>query len=321
MQKPNGQPTTDNQQPTTDNQQQTTDYGLPTTDYELRTTGNRLRTTDYGLQTTKLSLLLSILFHVVGLALLIFWFHSNAVQQMVAAGEGEGGEGGGGAIEVGVAEPSAILGFAKPQPVAFIGKENNPVNNARLETARPEDANDEALLPPTDKAKPNPDAIKTDRPVAPQQEKIFTGKEERGQSPTPTTQLGRSYGSPTPATVGGVGIGSGGGSGIGTGLPGGSAYGRLIQQIFSRNYNPPTLDAAETQYVIILVKIARDGTIRSIANGRVAPAYIKQRSTNALVNNAAERAILAANPLPAFPAGFLSNAQEAVAEVWFRYPK
>jgi hypothetical protein len=40
-----------------------------------------------------------------------------------------------------------------------------------------------------------------------------------------------------------------------------------------------------------------------------------------LVNNAAERAVLASNPLPPFPNGFLLGAQEAVAEIWFRYPK
>jgi hypothetical protein len=284
----------------------------------------RQRTTDYGLRTgSRLGLFLSIALHAIVLFGLMFWFQSNASQQIVAAGEGEGGEGGGGSIEVGVADPSAILGFAKPQPVAFIGDENNPVNNARVETEKPltPPDNEEALLPPTEKQKPNPDAVKTDRPVAPQQEKIFTGKEERGQSATPTAQVGRSYGSPTPASIGGIGLGSGGGYGVGTGLPGGSAYGRVIQGILSRNYNPPAVDSAEPQYVIILVKISRDGTILSISNGRVSPSYIKKRSSIALVNNAAERAVLAANPLPPFPAGFLSNAQEAVAEVWFRYPK
>lgn len=288
-----------------------------------RTLNNRLPATGYRQPTGRLGLFLSIAFHGLVLVGLLVWFQSNAVQQIVAAGEGEGGEGGGGAIEVGVADPSAILGFAKPQPVAFIGDEKNPVNNARVETERPESPSDreEALLPPNEKVKPNPDALRTERPVAPQQEKIFTGKEERGQSNTTSAQVGRSYGSPTPASVGGIGIGSGGGYGVGTGLPGGSAYGRLIQQILSRNYNPPAIDSTEPQYVIILVKISRDGTILSIANGRVSPAFIKKRSANALVNNAAERAVLAANPLPAFPAGFLTNAQEAVAEVWFRYPK
>jgi hypothetical protein len=288
-----------------------------------QTDDKKTQATGYRLRAGRLGLFLSIAFHVIVLCGLLFWFQSNAVQQIVAAGEGEGGEGGGGAIEVGVADPSAILGFAKPQPVAFIGNENNPVNNTRIETEKTEkpSENEEALLPPTEKVKPNPDAVKTDRPVAPQQENIFTGKEERGQSNTASAQVGRSYGSPTPASVGGIGIGSGGGYGVGTGLPGGSAYGRLIQQILSRNYNPPAIDSAEPQYVIILVKISRDGTILSISNGRVSSAFIKKRSSNALVNNAAERAVLAANPLPAFPAGFLSNAQEAVAEVWFRYPK
>jgi hypothetical protein len=283
----------------------------------------KLQATSDRLWAGKFGLILSIAFHVMVLCSLLFWFHSNAVQQIVAAGEGEGGEGGGGAIEIGVADPSAILGFAKPQPVAFIGNENSPVNNTRIETEKVEkpSENEEALLPPTDKLKANPDTVKTDRPVAPQQEKIFTGKEERGQSNTTSAQVGRSYGSPTPASVGGIGIGSGGGYGVGTGLPGGSAYGRLIQQILSRNYNPPAMDSTEPQYVIILVKISRDGNILSISNGRVSPAFIKKRSSNALVNNAAERAVLAANPLPAIPAGFLSNAQEVVAEVWFRYPK
>jgi hypothetical protein len=109
--------------------------------------------------------------------------------------------------------------------------------------------------------------------------------------------------------------------GGGTGLPGGSEYGRRIQAIFSRNYAPPAVENESVQYVIILVRISRDGNILSVSNGRVSPSYIKQRSALAIVNNAAERAVLAANPLPPFPAGFLTGVQEAVAEVWFRYPK
>lgn len=268
-------------------------------------------------------ILLSVALHALVLASLLYWFNASSVTQFVAAGEGEGGEGGGGAITIGVSDASAILGFAKPQAVAFVGDENNPVNNQRLQTERPADAApDEALLPPTEREQPNPDAVKTPRPVAPQQEKIFTGREERGGSTSQAAQAGRSYGSPTPTqAVGGISLGNGSSYGGGTGLPGGSAYGRLIQQILSRNYNPPAVDAAAPQEVVILLKIARDGAILSIANGRVSPSFIRQRSSIALVNNAAERAILASNPLPAFPAGFLSNVQEAVAEVRFRYPK
>jgi len=157
--------------------------------------------------------------------------------------------------------------------------------------------------------------------VANQHEKIFTGKEERGRSVNQSAQVGRTYGTPTPASmIGGVGIGSGG-SGVGTGLPGGSEYGRRIQAILSRNFNPPAGASDSVQYVVIVIKIARDGRILSISNGRISPAYIKQRSQNSQVNYAAERAVLAADPLPPFPAGFLTGASEASAEVWFRYPK
>jgi hypothetical protein len=270
---------------------------------------------------SRLGLALSVALHILILAGLFFWFKQTGSTRIVAAGEGEGGEGGGGSIEVGVADPSAILGFARPQTVSFVGDEDSILNNARLESTRPQPEDSEALLPPTDREKPSPDTLKTDRPVVNQQERIFTGKEERGRSASQSAQVGRSFGSPAPSLAGGIGIGAGGGAGGGTGLPGGSAYGRLIQSIFSRNYSPPAVESASIQYVIILVRIARDGRILSISNGRVSPGYFKQRSSLALVNNAAERSVLAANPLPAFPAGFLGGAQEAVAEVWFRYPK
>jgi membrane protein involved in colicin uptake len=272
-------------------------------------------------KSSKFAVLWSVLLHSGILVALLFWFQSSSVQQIVAAGEGEGGEGGGGAIEVGIADAKQILGFAKPQTVAFIGDEKETINNTRVETERAKpDESDEALLPPTEKPTPKPDAVKTDRPVAPQEEKIFTGKEEHGGSTSQTAQVGRSYGSPTPGQVGGVSLGNGGGYGAGTGLPGGSAYGRLIQQILSRNYNPPVADSATPQEVIIKLRIAPDGTILSISNGRIASEYIKQRSTMALVNNAAERAILVSNPLPALQK-FYPDKREATVDVIFRYPK
>jgi hypothetical protein len=270
---------------------------------------------------SRLALALSVCLHLLVLAALIFWFKQTISTQFVAAGPGEGGEGGGGPIEVGVADPSDILGFARPQTVSFIGDEDSLVNNARVESSRLVQSDADALLPPTEREKPSPDSIKTDRPVATQHERPFTGKEERGRGASSSAQVGRSFGSPAPAMAGGIGIGSGGGFGGGTGLPGGSAYGRLIQSILSRNYSPPAVAAQGPEYVIILVRIARDGRILSVANGRVSAAYFKRRSPLALVNNAAERAVLAANPLPPFPAGFLGGSQEAVAEVWFRYPK
>jgi hypothetical protein len=275
-----------------------------------------------GEKSPRLGVALSIAFHVIIFATLFLAFNRAISSEIVAAGPGEGGEGGGGSIEVGVADQSAILGFAKPQPVSYVGDTNDAINNARVETARRPDPSSEALLPPTEKVTPDPKSLKTDRPVVNQQEKIFTGKEERGRSATQTAQVGRSFGSPTPAAlIGGVGIGSGGGVGGGTGLPGGSEYGRRIQSILGRNYTPPAIDSGGIQYIIILIRISRDGRILSLSGGRVAGAYIKQRSANAQVNYAAERAVIASDPLPPFPSGFLASAQEATAEVWFRYPK
>jgi len=106
------------------------------------------------------------------------------------------------------------------------------------------------------------------------------------------------------------------------GVSGGSEYGRRIQIILSRNYNPPSInDVAGPQYVIVQLRIARDGRVLSLINGRLSPGYIKKRSSNDLINYAAERAVIASNPLPPFPNGFLMGAQEAVAEIWFKYPK
>ena len=273
-------------------------------------------------KSSRIGVALSVALHLIVFAALFVAFNRVVSSEIVAAGPGEGGEGGGGSIEVGVADKSAILGFARPQPVSHLGDTDEAINNVRVEAARQPDPNSEALLPPTEKDVPDPKALKTNRPVVNQQERIFTGKDERGRSADQSAQVGRSYGSPTPtALTGGVGIGSGGGFGGGTGLPGGSEYGRRIQAILGRNYSPPAIDSGGVQYVIIRLRIARDGRILSLSGGRVAAAYVRQRSANAQVNYAAERAVIAADPLPPFPSGFLPGAQEATAEVWFRYPK
>ena len=273
-------------------------------------------------QGSRLGVTLSVALHLIVFAALFISFNRALSSEIVAAGPGEGGEGGGGSIEVGLTDKSAILGFAKPQPVSHLGDTDNEINNTRVETLRRTDPAAEALLPPTEKVVPDPKSLKTDRPVVNQQEKIFTGKDERGRSTNQTAQVGRTFGSPTPTSLtGGVGIGTGGGFGSGTGLPGGSEYGRRIQSILGRNYSPPAIDSANIEYVVIVLRIARDGRILSLSGGRLAASYMKRRSANAQVNYAAERAVIAADPLPPFPTGFLAGAQEATAEVWFRYPK
>ena len=113
-----------------------------------------------------LGVVLSVALHLIIFAALFVAFNRVVSPEIVAAGPGEGGEGGGGSIEVGVADKSAILGFAKPQPVSYVGDTNDAINNARVETARRADANAEALLPPTEKDIPDPKTLKTDRPSA-----------------------------------------------------------------------------------------------------------------------------------------------------------
>ena len=264
---------------------------------------------------------LSIGLHVALIAGLLIWSRAFSGATFIAAGPGEGGEGGGGSIQVGVADPSSVLGFAKPKPVSFVGNEPKPANNAVLEHEKKEDVAPDAVLNPPKVEEHNPKAIKTDRPVANQQERVYSPKPQLGQSQSTTALSGRSYGNPVPSIAGGIGIGNGQGVGVGTGLPGGSEYGNRIQRILSRNFNPPVQDAAAPEYAVVLLRISRAGKILSISNGRISAAYFKRKAQSELVNLAAERAILASDPLPPFPAGFLGGAQDAVAEVWFRYPK
>jgi hypothetical protein len=259
---------------------------------------------------------MSIGLHAVILGGILLWSHFAGPPFFVAAGPGEGGEGGGGAIQVGVSDTSAVLGFARPVPLSQVGEEKKSVNNAVLEHEKEESPDSEVLVPPKPET---PNAIKTKRPVANQEERLFTGKTDLAKSQSNSAMVGRTFGSATPTTVGGIAVGPAG-PGVGTGLPGGSQYGRLIQQILSRNYNPPAIASAQPEYVIIELHIARDGTILSVSGGRVIPRYFKRRSPIELVNYAAERAILVSK-LPPFPVDFLRGSNEAAAEIWFKYPK
>lgn len=269
----------------------------------------------------RLGVALSIALHALVTLVLLFSAHRFFTTEIIAAGPGEGGEGGGGSIEVGLADPSSILGFAKPKPVAYIGDKDDAINNAKVETARKEDERTEDVLPKTERDAPDPKSLKTDRPVAEKQERVFTGKEERGRSTNPTAQVGSSYGSPTPGKMGSLEIGSGGGTGGGTGLPGGSEYGRRIQMIFSRNYLPPTGDDPTVQTVVITLRISREGRILSLVNGQLDPSSIRQRAALGLVTYAAERSVKTSDPLPPFPPGFLPGVQEVSVNLIFRYPK
>ena len=278
---------------------------------------------------------LSTIVHVLTFAAFIFLFRSPFTTEFVAAGAGDG-TGSGGAIEVGVVAASE-LGFTKPEPVALLGEKENEANSREVITKKPDPPKEAEVLPKTDKkseVKAKEKATVTERPTAPRNEQIVKAKPNSGSAESTKVTAGRTYGNPNPSSSsapsmsGGIGVAAGsagaagaGGTGLG-GLPGGSEYGRRIQMILSRNYNPPQIEQAnQTQYVIIQLRISRDGQILSLSGGRVPSRYIKQSSAFDLVNRAAERAIIASNPLPPFPGSFLSGVQEAVADIWFRYPK
>lgn len=265
-------------------------------------------------QRPRLGIILSVVFHalvVAGLAILSY--QTPLSSDIIAAGEGEGGEGGGGAIEVGVADAASILGFAKPQEVSYPGETDDALNNMRLESVPREDEAPDEVLPKTER-ETDATALKTQHPVANQQERIFTGKDERGRSDSNSIQQGRSYGSPSPADFrGGVAFGSGSGFGAGTGLPGGSAYGRLIQGIFSRNYNVQLDAPTDKHFVVVSVEIARSGAILRSS--------IRQQSPLNLVNRAVERAIISSNPLPPVPAEFRPGVATFTTTLYFQYPK
>lgn len=265
-----------------------------------------------------LGTILSIAAHSLVLGAAFILFRHPMAARIVAAGEGAGD--GRGVIEVGVVE-AGQLGLSLPRAVSLSGEDPDSPNNEMVETSRSESDSSAELLPSTDRRRVSePPNRKTDRPVARQSEQFVSKSPLRGGSADRNVEIGRSSGSQIPTLSGGIGIGSGAGMG-GQGLPGGSEYGRRIQMILSRNYNPPAVTATATEFVVVQLRIARDGRILSLSNGRLNQAYLKRRSAIDLVNYAAERAVIASNPLPPFPNGFLMESQEATAEIWFRYPK
>lgn len=274
----------------------------------------------------RMGIVLSSALHLLALAACVFLFRHSLTTQIVAAGEGQGSSAGG-VIEVSVVDASH-LGLAKPRAVSRLGEETNAANNTLVETSRPKPAPEAEVLPLSGKQSPKPkektkeQVTATARPTANQSEQLVSKQPLRGRSADTNIEVGRTFGSSTPAMSGGIGIGADSGPGGASGVPGGSEYGRRIQMILSRNYNsPPLPEVTATHYVVIQLRIARDGQILSLVGGRVSLNYIKQPGRDKLITNAAERAIIASNPLPPFPTGFLVGAQEAVAEIWFRYPK
>ena len=266
--------------------------------------------------------MLSVVMHVALLGVCAWYFRNPLTTDIIAAGEGQGG--GESVIEVGTVD-GKTLGFTPYRNVSYKGDEPNTPNNQLVSTEAPKPDPNAEVLPSTE-ATPTPkEKLTTERPTANQTAQFVSKTPLSGGKVNTSVEVGRTIGTPVPSMALGVGVSPGANLAPGTsGVPGGSEYGRRLQMILGRNYNPPpTNDAGEAQFVIVQLRIARDGRILSLVNGQIPPNYYKRRSSNGLVNNAVVRAVLAASNdgLPPFPNGFLMGAQEAVAEVWFRYPK
>jgi TonB C terminal len=266
--------------------------------------------------------MLSAVMHVALLGVCVWYFRNPLTTDIIAAGEGQGG--GESVIEVGTVD-GKTLGFTPYKNVSYNGNEPNTPNNQLVSTDAPKPDPNAEVLPSTESTPTPKEKLTTDRPTANQTAQLVSKTPLSGSKVNTSVEIGRTIGTPVPSLIQGVGIPSGANLPGGTsGVPGGSEYGRRLQMILGRNYNPPpTNDAGEAQYVIVQLRISRDGRVLSLVNGQIPPNYFKRRSSNGLVNNAVVRAVLAASNdgLPPFPNGFLMGAQEAVAEVWFRYPK
>jgi TonB C terminal len=279
-------------------------------------------TNESGKSWFRVEAMLSFVMHVALLGVCAWYFRNPLTTDIIAAGEGQGG--GESVIEVGTVD-GKTLGFTPYRPVSYVGNEANTPNNQLVSTEAPKPDPNAVVLPSTESTPTPKEKLTTERPTANQTAQLVSKTPLSGSKVNTSVEIGRTIGTPVPSMALGVGVNSGANLPGGTsGVPGGSEYGRRLQMILGRNYNPPpTNDAGEAQYVVVQLRIARDGRILSLVNGQIPPNYYKRRSSNGLVNNAVVRAVLAASNdgLPPFPNGFLMGAQEAVAEVWFRYPK
>lgn len=271
-----------------------------------------------------LALGLSLFGHLVLFTLIILLpkLGLNTGVDIIAAGPGEGiGSGTGDALQVGVASPAELFSVAPWLESSTLGRDpESRVSNEPLERT-PEESTDDDAVRLDDSGKPKTEvskALHTDRPLTESPARPFSGKPTSATSTGTSAILGPTPGSPFPAvsTSPGIGMGSGGGSGI----PGGSEYGRRLQQALSSyyRYHPPS--GPNPRFVILRVHLDRAGRVLSITDGRLDQTAILKSSGNIVTDSRVTGAILELNrnPIP-FPVGFLVGNREAVAEIYFQY--
>jgi TonB family protein len=86
--------------------------------------------------------------------------------------------------------------------------------------------------------------------------------------------------------------------------PGSNAYLALVRQRISNSWSAPPLDLTNQVYVVIVqFRLHRDGKVTGVS--------IEQSSGNEYYDLAGKRAVLSANPLPAFPADITDSYFDA----------
>ena len=85
-----------------------------------------------------------------------------------------------------------------------------------------------------------------------------------------------------------MGVGTGGPAGI----PGGSEYGRRLQQALAGYYRLAPFNAQDPQFVIVHVRLNRNGRVLSIENGRLDPGSMIRKSRHSVINFRVEGALL-----------------------------
>lgn len=247
------------------------------------------------------SLLVSVLAHALLFSLLVGLSHWRSPQSEIliaAAGEGTMG----GAISVGIVSASDIPALAAADPTL------EAHTQLMHQTSLPSSGKEEITL---EKLPRSPRSQPTDKPVAPAPRLFYPPR--GGTAPS---AIGGSLTAPFGAR-GGVGLGEGVGSG---GIPGGSDYGRRLQQALVSYYRYAPSNPGASRFVVVRVRFDRTGRVLSIVNGRLDPLAFVVRSGNPVIDARVEAALLELNrnPIP-FPGDFLPGVREAFAEIYFQY--
>jgi len=242
----------------------------------------------------------------------VVWLGSahHAEPLLIAPGGGNGGM----AIEVAIADASELVGLAALSHAASLGEEPGEPHTLPLKQGE-EPLQEEGEIPSLEKGRLDERKVLTERPVVSTPLRLYSPTEKRGASGSLSALVGPSFGG---GLRGGIGIGSGGGGGIG--VPGGSDYGRRLQQALISYYRFSMSGSAGPRFVVTRVRISRSGRILTLVNGRLDPSAFIVRSGNPVIDSRVEGALLELdrNPIP-FPADFLPGATEAVAEIYFQY--